>query len=64
MHTEYGQLPLVPEVRLPIPLACERLVPFFRIVGSLVEWSAGVISDRDLCQALRKAAVEVARGGF
>lgn len=63
MQMEYGQ-PLVPEVRLPIPLPCERLIPFCRIVGSLQEWANGIITDRELCQALRKAAAEVARGGF
>ena len=64
MDIEIGQLALVPPVRLPVPIACERLIPFVRIVGSLREWSSGLISDRELCQALRKAAMEVARGGF
>ena len=54
----------MPPVCLPVPVLYDRLIPFFRIVGSLMEWSAGVISDRELCHALRKAAVEVDRGGF
>ena len=64
MRTENGQLARVPPVCLPVPVLYERLIPFFRIVGSLMEWSAGVISDRELCHALRKAAAEVDRGGF
>lgn len=63
MEMERGQF-FVPEVRLPVPVPCERLIPFVRIVGSLMEWSAGVISDCELCLALRKAAVEVEHGGF
>jgi hypothetical protein len=55
-----------PKVCLTVPLPDEdyRLIPFFRAVGSLMEWSAGLISDRDVCKALRKAANEVQRGGF
>jgi hypothetical protein len=55
-----------PKVCLTVPLPDEdyRLIPFFRAVGSLMEWSAGLISDRDVCRALRKAASEVQRGGF
>ncbi|MGD1079603.1 MAG: hypothetical protein ABR881_14875 [Candidatus Sulfotelmatobacter sp.] len=48
METEDGQLARVPPVCLPVPVPCERLIPFFRIVGSLIEWSSGVISDREL----------------
>jgi hypothetical protein len=57
------QPPFTPEVRLPLPVPCERLVPFFRIVGSLQDWADGIITDRELCLALRKAAAEVDRGG-
>lgn len=64
METQDGQLARVPPVCLPVPVPCDRLIPFFRIVGSLMEWSSGVISDRELSHALRKAAVEVERGGF
>jgi hypothetical protein len=64
MDIEIGQLALVPPVCLPVPIPCERLIPFCRIVGSLQEWSSGLISDLELCRALRKAAMEVARGGF
>jgi hypothetical protein len=55
-----------PEVCVVVPLPSEdfRLIPFVRALGSLMEWSAGVISDRDVCRALRKAAAEVQRGGF
>ena len=55
-----------PQVCLAIALPDEdhRLIPFLRAVGSLMEWSAGLISDRDVCRALRKAAVEVEHGGF
>lgn len=63
MEMENG-LAVVPEVYLPVPISCERLIPFCRIVGSLVEWSSGLISDHELCNALRKAAGEVERGGF
>jgi hypothetical protein len=63
VEMEPGEI-VVPEVRLPVPVPCERLIPFCRIVGSLMEWSGGLITDRELCQALRKAAVEVERGGF
>jgi hypothetical protein len=58
------QLPFTPEVRLPLPVPCERLIPFCRIVGSLQDWADGIITDRELCLALRKAAAEVDRGGY
>jgi hypothetical protein len=63
-NTEPGQIARVPPVCLPVPDSCERLIPFCRVVGSLIEWSAGTITDRELCRALRKAAAEVERGGF
>ena len=57
---------LAPPVCLSVPLPVEdhRLIPFFRAIGSLMEWQAGLISDADVCKALRKAAAEVQRGGF
>jgi hypothetical protein len=57
---------LAPPVCLSVPLPVEdhRLIPFFRAIGSLIEWQAGLISDADVCKALRKAAAEVQRGGF
>ena len=64
MEMENGQLARVPPMCLPVPVSCERLIPFIRVIGSLREWSAGLISDRELSLALRKAATEVARGGF
>jgi hypothetical protein len=64
MEMESEQLAAVPEVYLPVPISCERVIPFCRIVGSLLEWSANLISDRELSRALRKAAAEVELGGF
>ena len=40
------------------PPADDFVIPFIRVVGSLREWSAGVISARDLARCLRKAAKE------
>jgi hypothetical protein len=39
-----------------------KVIPFLRIVGSLKEWTTAVITDREFCRALRKAAAEVQRG--
>jgi hypothetical protein len=64
METENVKLARVTPVCLPVLVPCECLIPFFRIVGSLTEWSAGIITDRELSHALRKAAAEVDRGGF
>ena len=64
MQMETGQLDRVPPVCLPVPIPCERLIPFIRIVGSLMEWSTGLITDCQLSHALRKAGAEVERGGF
>lgn len=63
---ENGQTARVPEVCVPMPVPFEnaRLIPFWRIAGSLMEWTLGIITDRELCRALRKAAAEVQRGGF
>lgn len=38
------------------------VIPFLRVIGSLREWSAGVISARELAQSLRKAARELSIG--
>jgi hypothetical protein len=64
--TETGQTACCPDVCLSVSVPAEesRLIPFFRVLGSLREWTGGVISDRELCRSLRKAASEVARGGF
>jgi len=64
MDIQDGTPTVVPPVCLPVPVPCERLIPFFRIVGSLMEWSSGLITDRELSKALHKAAAEVDRGGF
>ena len=64
-YSENGQMGRAPQVCLPVPVPSQasRLIPFWRVVGSMMEWSAGLISDDELCRALRKAAVEVERGG-
>jgi len=64
--TENGQTVCSPDVCLSVSVPADesRLIPFFRVVGSLREWTGGVISDREMCRSLRKAASEVARGGF
>lgn len=64
--TENGPISRDPNVCLPVPVPADdrRLIPFLRVVGSLREWSADLISDRELCRSLRKAATEVQRGGF
>jgi|HubBroStandDraft_6_1064221.scaffolds.fasta_scaffold1024356_2 hypothetical protein len=64
METNTVQVTRVPLVWLAVPVPCERLIPFFRIAGSLKVLSAGVTSDRDLRHGLRKAAAEVDRGDF
>lgn len=61
---ENGLTARAPEVCLQVPTEATRIIPFARVVGSLLEWEDGVISDDDLCKSLRKAASEVARGGF
>ena len=64
-YPDSGQSGRVPEVCLSVPVPSEdsRLIPFWRVVGSMMEWTAGLISDDELCRALRKAAAEVERGG-
>ena len=64
--TVNGQTARVPNLCLSVPVPDEesRLIPFFRVVGSLREWTGGVISDQELSRSLRKAATEVTRGGF
>jgi hypothetical protein len=64
MQMDNGQFARVPPVCLPVPVPCERVIPFIRVIGSLREWSVGLISDRELSHTLRKAAAEVERGGF
>jgi hypothetical protein len=63
--TESGQTARVPQVCLRAPFATEdtRLITFWRVIGSLMEWSAGIIADQELCCSLRKAAAEVEDGG-
>lgn len=44
------------------PPADECVIPFVRVIGSLREFSAGLISSQDLARALRKASKEIISG--
>jgi hypothetical protein len=64
MEMQNRQLNFALPMCVPVPVPCDRLIPFFRITGSLAEWSAGLISNYELGRVLRKAAAEVEHGGF
>jgi hypothetical protein len=61
-HQTEIDLALIGWWRINPPQEHCQAIPFLRVVGSLKEWTTRVITDREFCRSLRKAAAEVDRG--